>query len=295
MSSTLLKPEVLARFSTLELVARAVVDGVFTGLHRSPYFGFSQEFAEYRAYNEGDDLRFVDWNVFARTDRTYIKRYLGDTNTQLVIILDASASMAYQSGQVSKIDYAKYLAASLAYLAKRQHDAVGMMIFDEKVRHQLPPSSRPDALSRLLHLLEQTQAMESTEFAAAIEKTSQQISKRGLIALISDLYTEVDSLFEKIRPLISKGQDCVLFHLLDPAEYKPEIDTMSALQDMETGNIINVTPEYFSRSYRQKLDNHISELQSAAARENADYVAINTNEPLEQALHRYLLFRQRRR
>ena len=143
--------------SNLDLVARAAVHGFLNGLHRSPTFGFSQEFAEYRAYSEGDDPRFVDWNVYARTERTYIKRYLGETNTHLVILLDASASMAYTSGGVSKLQYAKFLAATLAYLAARQHDAVGLIIFDEQVRDHRPPSSRIGRLQTVLHAIDRAQ------------------------------------------------------------------------------------------------------------------------------------------
>ena len=168
-SQRLIDPRVLSRLSNLELLARTVVEGMMTGLHRSPHFGFSQEFAEYRAYNEGDDLRFVDWNVYARNDRMYIKRYRGDTNTTLTLLLDASASMAFggnsgdaDSGGISKFDYARYLCAALAYLASRQHDGAGLVVFDESVRDQLPASTRPDALQRLLANLESQQARSDT-------------------------------------------------------------------------------------------------------------------------------------
>jgi len=165
----LLDPAVLARFSTLELLARTVAEGVMMGLHRSPNFGFSQEFAEYRAYNEGDDLRFVDWSVYARTDRTYIKRYKGDTNTTLMLAIDASASMSFSSGEVSKLEYARYLAATLAWLARRQQDAIGALFFADEVKELLPPSSRPDTLMRLLGSLQRMQAASGTDLNVALD------------------------------------------------------------------------------------------------------------------------------
>ena len=154
----LLRPETLASLSNLDLVARAVVNGFLTGMHRSPFFGFSQEFAEYRAYAEGDDPRFVDWNVYARTDRTYIKRYIGETNTRLEILLDASASMGFGSGKVTKLAYAKFLAATLAYLAARQHDAVGLIVFDDAIREHRPSSARSGRLSGVLHAIDRAAA-----------------------------------------------------------------------------------------------------------------------------------------
>src|SRR5687767_5503278 len=150
----LLKPETLAGLANLDLVARAVVNGFLTGMHRSPFFGFSQEFAEYRAYSEGDDPRFVDWNVYARTDRTYIRRYEGETNTRLMILLDASASMGFSSHAVGKLQYAKFIAASLAYLAARQHDPVGLLVFDEKVRQYRPANSRAGSMLGMIHAID---------------------------------------------------------------------------------------------------------------------------------------------
>ena len=160
----LLQPEVLSRLKSLDLVARSVVEGFLIGLHRSPRFGFSQEFAEYRAYNEGDDPRFIDWNVYARSDRMYIKRFLGETNSHLMLLLDASASMGFGGPPVTKLRYGQYLAASLAYLASRQHDAVGCMIFDEEVRDFRPPSSRAGKLQSVLHCIDAAEPRTGTKF-----------------------------------------------------------------------------------------------------------------------------------
>jgi len=186
-ANRLLKPEVLARLGRLDLVARTVVDGVTTGLHRSPHFGFSQEFAEYRAYNEGDDLRYVDWNVYARTERTYIKRFQGETNTAINLLLDTSASMGFGE-PVSKLEQAIFLVASLAYVTRKQHDALGLAVFDESVRHFQAASARPDSLPRALSLLENTKAGQGTDILNALESLQASITRRGLLVVVSDLY-----------------------------------------------------------------------------------------------------------
>ena len=220
---TLLDPTLLSRLSNLELVARTVVDGFLTGLHRSPLFGFSLEFAEYRPYVQGDDPRFIDWNVFSRTERTYIKRYLGETNTHLVILFDASASMGFGSRGVTKIQYARFLASALAYLSIRQHDAAGLIIFDNKVRSFRPPSTRPGHLLALLHLLEQAEPATTTNIELPFEHFQQHLTHRGLVAVISDFYADPERVLKAVRPLAYHGQDMVFFHILDPAEIAAEL------------------------------------------------------------------------
>src|SRR5882672_7255423 len=181
----LLKPETLAGLANLDLLARAVVEGFLTGMHRSPFFGFSQEFAEYKMYAEGDDPRFVDWNVYARTERTYIKRYIGETNTRLEILLDASASMGFGSGKVTKLMYGKFLAATLAYLAARQHDAVGLIVFDDEIREHRPASSRSGRLSGVLHAIDRATPSKGTNMKAPFERFREVEKGRGLVAVIS--------------------------------------------------------------------------------------------------------------
>jgi len=290
----LLKPHVLAGLSNLELVARAVVNGFLTGMHRSPFFGFSQEFAEYRAYAEGDDPRFVDWNVFARTDRTYIKRYIGETNTRLVILLDASASMGFGSGAVTKLQYAKFLAATLAYLAARQHDAVGLIVFDEDVVAHKRPSSRPGHLQGVLHAIDRAEPGTGTDLVRPIERFREFEKGRGLVAVISDFYCEPEALLAGVRPLAYQGQDVVLFQLLDPEELKPELRESALLEDMESGDAIEVSPSFMRARYREKIDAHISDLKRQATGAGADHVLVDITHPLDEALRSYLLFRQRR-
>ncbi len=290
----LLEPQVLAGLSNLDLVARAVVEGFLTGMHRSPFFGFSQEFREYKAYAEGDDPRFVDWNVYARTERTYIKKFLGETNTRLVILLDASASMGFGSGAVTKLQYAKFLAATLAYLAARQHDAVGLVVFDEDVRDHKRPSSRPGHLQGVLHAIDRAQPGTGTDLERPIERFREFERGRGLVAVISDFYCDPETLLKGVQPLAYQGQDVVLFQLLDPEELKPELRESALLEDMESGDAIEVSPSFMRARYREKIDAHISDLKRQAIGAGADHVLVDITHPLDEALRGYLLFRQRR-
>jgi uncharacterized protein (DUF58 family) len=292
----LLDPAVLSSLSNLELVARTVVDGVMVGLHRSPRFGFSQEFAEYKPYTEGDDPRHIDWNVYARSERTYIKRFRGETNSPLMILLDSSASMGYQSEQsaVSKMQYATYLAASLAYMASKQNDAVGLMVFDEQVRDYRPPSSRPGQLQAILHCLDKVVAERGT----VLEEPTTQIGalgiKKGMVAVISDFYCDHESLLQSVRPLAFQGQDIMMFQIMDPAEIKPETKQPGLLKDAETGQLVEVSREYMQKQYPIKMQQHIASLENAAVAVRADHVLMQTTESLNQGLNGYLRFRTRR-
>jgi uncharacterized protein (DUF58 family) len=291
----LLDPRVLAGLANLELVARAVVEGFLIGLHRSPVFGFSQEFAEYRAYTEGDDPRFVDWNVYARTDRAYIKRFLGETNSHLVILLDASASMGYGTKDLNKLQYGKYLAASLAYLASRQHDAVGVMIFDEQVRAYRAPSSRSGKLLGVIHTIDAARPASGTDLNAPFRRFREHIHRRGLVAVISDFYCDAAALLEGVRPLAFQGQDVILLQLLDRGELRPEISASVLLEDVESGQAVEVSPQFMQRDYPGRIDAHVRALREAAAGIGADHVLVNTSDPLDQALRNYLVFRGKRR
>lgn len=290
----LLRPETLAGLANLDLVARAVVTGFLTGMHRSPFFGFSQEFAEYRAYAEGDDPRFVDWNVYARTDRTYIKRYIGETNTRLVVLLDASASMGFGSGKVTKLQYGKFLAATLAYLAARQHDAVGLIVFDDQIREHRPASTRAGRLSAVLHAIDRAEPGTGTDMKKPFERFHEVERGRGLVAVISDFYTDPEALLKSVQPLAYQGQDVILFQVLDPQELKPVLKESALLEDMETGQSMEVSPIYMSSLYRERLGAHIDALHKSALRIGADHRLVDITEPLDSVLRSYLLFRQRR-
>lgn len=292
-ATRLLDPNVLARLGTLELVARTVVDGLITGLHRSPHFGFSQEFAEYRAYNEGDDLRFVDWNVYARTDRTYVKRFRGETNTAVMLLFDCSASMNFGE-PVSKLDVARWLAASLAYLVRRQHDALGLAVFDETIRAVQPPSARPDSLIRTLVELERSEQGSGTDIVGAIDVLARQLRRRGLVLLVSDLYADVEALARALEPLAHAGHELAVFHVLDRQELEPDVDTVSRLRDIETDETVIVDPRFLADGYRRRFEEHLEALQRACRRLGADYIRVLSDEPLDRALLDYLNFRARR-
>ena len=292
-ASRFLKPELLARLGTLELVARTVVDGVLTGLHRSPDFGFSQEFAEYRAYNEGDDLRFVDWNVYARADRMYIKRFQGETNTAVTLLLDVSASMGF-GDPISKHQQARFLVAALAYLTRRQHDALGVALFDDEIREYSQPSARPDSLSKVLGLLEQAHVGQSTDVVDVLADLQSTLSKRGLLVLVSDLYTEPERLLTSLQSLVHAGNDVAVFHILDDQELKPDVKRISALKSLESGKSVIVDPEYLRTDYQQRIQAHCDALEQNSAKAGADYVRLTTSESLDNALVSYLQFRERR-
>lgn len=288
-----LDPTVLASISGLDLVAKTVVDGFIAGLHRSPDFGFSQEFAEYRMYVPGDDLRHVDWNVFARTERAFLKRYHGETNTQMTLILDASIGMSY-GRTIRKFDYARFLAASLAYLASQQRDATGLLIFDEDVTQYTHASSRQGQLMRVLHSLNQAEPGGRTNFHKPFTHVQEYLKRRGLYVVISDFYGDPEETIRHIAPLRGRGSEVVLFHILDPDEWAPQFKGPVILIDMETGEEMEVTPEYAAQEYPAKRDAHIAALQSYAQKSGIDYQLLRTDQPLDAALRAYLAIRQGR-
>jgi uncharacterized protein (DUF58 family) len=290
-----LDPSVLASISSLDLVAKTVVDGFVAGLHRSPDFGFSQEFAEYRAYAPGDDLRHVDWNVFARTERAYLKRYRGETNTLLTVLLDASNSMKFTSHGVSKMDYARYLAASLFYLAnKSQRDAAGLIVFDDELRSYIRPSSRQGQLHRLLSGLEHAEPHARTDYAKPLIHFQNLLRRRGMVVVISDFYESPDVIVKTIEPLRFHGNEVILFHILDPREIRPQLGAPSILIDLETEESLEVTPDYAHNDYVQKMDAHITALRNRARGSGLDYRLLVTDKPLDEALREYLTIRQGR-
>jgi uncharacterized protein (DUF58 family) len=288
-----LDPAVLAGISSLDLLAKTVVDGFVAGLHRSPDFGFSQEFAEYRAYVPGDDLRHVDWNLFARTERCYLKRYRGETNSQLVILLDASNSMQYTSGPPKKMDYARFIAASLFYLAIRnQRDAAGLIVFDDEVREYVRPSTRVGQLARLFAGLEQAEPRARTDFGKPLQHFQQLLHRRGIAIVISDFYEEPEKIVHAVEPLRFHGNDVVLFHILDPEEIRPVLKGPALLVDLETDQEIEVIPEYTKTTYRAKMEAHIEQLRSRTRAAGMDYRLLVTDQPLDEALREYLTLRQ---
>jgi uncharacterized protein (DUF58 family) len=295
MLQRFLDPVVLASISSLDLVAKTVVDGFVAGLHRSPTFGFSQEFAEYRQYTEGDDLRHVDWNVFARSERIYIKRFRGETNSQLLLLIDASASMTYGSGKIRKLDYARFLAASLAYLSSQQRDATGLIIFDEEVKNYIPPSTRQGQLMRILHAIENAEGGTRTDFSKPFAHFQQFLHRRGIVVVMSDFYAPPEEVARVIEPLRYRGNEVVLLHILDPQELDPKFRDPVLLLDVEDNEAMEVSPEYARTEYKQKIDQHLQQLSEKASAAGLEYVFMNTSKPLDVALRNYLAIRQRRR
>jgi uncharacterized protein (DUF58 family) len=287
-------PAVLAGISGLDLVAQTVVEGFVAGLHRSPDFGFSQEFAEYRQYTPGDDLRHVDWNVFARTEKMYLKRYLGETNTELVVILDCSASMNFTSGTVSKFTYSKFLASALVYLANLQRDSAGLITFHEEVTNLVPPSGRQGQLMRLLHNIDIAETGTRTDYTRPLFQLQQFQKRRGITVLISDFLAPADVVIPAVAPLHYRGNEVILFHLLDPQEVKPKFSQPVLLIDMETNDSLEVSPEYARTEYQAKMSAHIASLRSESQKEGLDYCLIKTDQPLDAALREYFTMRQRR-
>jgi len=290
-----LDPNVLTAISGLELIAKTVVDGFVAGLHRSPDFGFSQEFAEYRAYTPGDDLRHVDWNVFARTERTYLKRYRGETNSLLTVLLDASQSMEYASHGVSKLDYARYIAASLFYLAiHNQRDAAGLIVFDDEVRNYIRPSTRQAQLARLMNGLEQAEPHARTDFSKPMSHFQEFLKRRGLVVIVSDFFESPERIVRTIEPLRFHGNEVILFHVLDPQEIAPSFADAAVLVDLETSQHMEVTPDYARREYRGKMNAHLADLRSRSRGAGLDYFLLSTERPLDAALREYLNIRHKK-
>ncbi|NOT61333.1 MAG: DUF58 domain-containing protein [Acidobacteria bacterium] len=288
-----LAPEVLARINSLELLARTVVEGFIAGLHRSPFTGFSTEFAEYRQYMPGDDLRYLDWKLLGRTDRYYIKKYRADTNSQLHVVLDASASMRYASGAVSKLQYAQFLGASLAYLINRQQDAVGLIAFDEKVHTHVPALARTGHMRTVFGRMEQIQPGNETALSAVLHEVAERITRRGMIVLISDLYDEPEPLIKALQHLRFKGNDVIVFQVLDKNELEFDFTEPVLLEDAETTEQLHVLPDVLAEGYRQKINEHVTRMKEGCAANKIDYELLTTDQPLDHALFAFLAKRAR--
>jgi uncharacterized protein (DUF58 family) len=293
--SRFLVPEVLARIGNLELLARTVVEGFLSGLHRSPYLGRSIDFAEHRGYMPGDDIRRIDWRLFARTDRFYLKEFEADSNTDLVSLLDVSRSMRFTSHSLTKLDYGRSLAACLAYLARKQRDRVGLITFDEDVVDFVPPSARH--LTVLLHTLDRLDGATSEgrrgELSRPLRKAAEACHRRSILVLISDLYEDPRAVLEAVAGLSHGRSDLIVFHLLDPAELRFPFDQPAGYEDMESGERIPVVPEEARTRYVQLVNEHIASLSHLLGENRIDYTQIDTSQPLDQALLGYLSRRAR--
>ncbi len=284
-------PKVLARIKDLSLMARWVVDGLINGLHRAPHFGASIDFAEHRGYVAGDDIRRVDWRLFARTDKFYIKQYEADTNSNFSVLLDVSRSMGFASQGISKLEYGSYLAACLAYLSHRQRDRVGIITFDEDVVTRVPPSAKH--FNVLLHTLDRARPQKPGRLLEVVNRLAEHFKRRSIVALISDLYENPADLVDALKPYRYLGNDLVVFHVLDPAEIDFPYKDASRFQDLESGEQVPVVPEVFAAQYRKMMQEHIQTLTTRFAESRIDYVQLNTSKPLDEALFTYLGNRER--
>jgi uncharacterized protein (DUF58 family) len=291
-----LNPAIIARLGTMELKARTVVEGFLSGLHRSPYKGFSVEFAEYRQYLPGDDLSTLDWKVFARTDRHYVKKFEEDTNVECHLLLDVSASMAYRgAAPMSKMEYGSVLAASLAFLMHRQRDATGLMAFDDKIAFRLPASARPGHLNSLLLGLERIQAGKRSDVGRPLHQLAEALLKRSLVVLISDLLDEPEPIIKGLQHLKFRGTDVIVFQLLDPNELTFPFKEPSRFRDVESAEELLADPAAVRTAYLRELAGLTLRYDRELRGAGIDYVQLDTSQPLDFALLTYLAARQRRK
>lgn len=290
-----LDPAVLARLGTLELRARAVVEGTLSGLHRSPYKGFSVEFAEYRQYMPGDDLSSIDWKVYARSDRYYVKKFEEETNLDCHLLLDLSASMGYGSRGLSKLEYASLLAASLAYLMHRQRDAVGLTTFDDDIVSMQTPSARPSHMQSLLVTLDRMVLGKRTDVSKPLHVLANGIAKRGMVVLISDLLDEPAHVLEGLRHFRFHGSDVVVFHVMDPAELTFPFERASRFRDLEDAEEIVAVPSVVRQAYLDAMNATHETYKRELGAAGIDYRLLDTSQPLEFALTAYLSTRGRKR
>lgn len=294
--SRFVDPRVLARISNLELLARTVVEGFVSGLHRSPHLGLSTDFAEHRPYLPGDDLRRLDWKLWGRTDRFYLKEFEADTNATVAVMLDASRSMWYGTGSLTKIDYGRYLAACLLWFSQHQRDRVGLLTWDQDIVDHVPPSTRH--LPNALHTLERMREPPARERAApAIEpvfrKVAELLRRRSIIIVVSDCYHPPETLLAACGHLRRRGSEVIVFHLLDPSELAFPFADAAAFEDLETGERIPIVPEKVQREYRDRMKAHTAAVRTHLARGGMDYTLLDTSRPLDLALFSYLSSRQR--
>ncbi len=284
--AALLDPALLARIGDLPLLARTVVDGFMAGMHRSRRVGLSLDFAEHRAYQPGDDIRRIDWRVYGRTDRHYVKEYEADTNSAVVFALDASGSMDFGSGSVTKFEYSRFLAASLAWLSQRQGDRIGLVTFAGDLLDVVPPSTRH--LQLLLHTLGRARATGEGRLSVVLERAARLLSRAGIVAVISDYYEDPESVQKSVGSLRGRGHDVIAFHIMDPAERDLPGDAPATFEDLESGERLPLRPEALREKYQAAVQEHRRELARRLALDRVDYVPLLTDQPLDFALHAYL-------
>ncbi|HBV66611.1 MAG TPA: DUF58 domain-containing protein [Rhodopirellula sp.] len=286
-----MRPEVTTRIRRLELKARRVVEGFLSGMHRSPYFGQSIEFLQHRQYTRGDEIRHIDWKVYARQDRLHIKQYEEETNLRLTLLVDRSASMAYGEGELNKFDYSASIAACLGYLALRQKDATGLYTFDTDVRGTIPAKSNQQQLPRILSMLDSVGADGRTDLTRVAKQVAQGIPRRGLVIIISDLLG-VDNLMEGLRVLRQRGHDVALFHVLHDDEMDFQFNGATRFEGLETEDFLNCNPRALREGYLEALEEFLNNTRRACGRLSIEYMQVRTSAPLDAVLAKFLATRQ---
>ncbi len=289
----MIDPVSLMKIKSMELRAKVIVEGFWKGIHRSPYHGFSVEFTEYRQYAVGDDPRYIDWRLYARSDRLYIKKFEDETNLRCHLLLDHSRSMGYGSGAYSKSQYAGTLAATLAYFLFTQGDAVGLATFDNQIRQYMSPRNRPGYLRRLMLTLETHPEGKVTDLGPPLQRIGEILTRRGLLVLISDLLTSIDRLEPDLSYLSAGGHDVVVFHVMDPAELKFDFSSPAIFRDIETGRDMYVDPADAQTSYKKMLEKHLIRAKSTCRKLGIDYHLFSTDRPFDLALLDFLNDRMR--
>ncbi len=292
VSKRFLHPEAIGRIARLDLRARQIVEGFLSGIHRSPYFGQSVEFLQHREYTPGDDLRHVDWKVWAKQDRYYVKQFEEDTNLRATLLVDVSGSMRYGSGALDKYEYGCTIAASLAYLLLRQQDSVGCVAFDQAIRTKVPQRTKRTHLNSIIQALSASDPREDTDMQAVLRGAIEAYPRRGLMILISDLLIERDGLFKGIKLLRQHGHDVIVFHVLDDEELDFSFSGPTRFEGLELPQHLACNPRALREGYLEALQVYLDEVRRGCAKDGADYVRLRTSQPLDAALAAFLANRQ---
>ena len=289
-----LDPEIVSKLKGMEMRARMVVEGFITGLHKSPYHGFSVEFAEHRQYMPGDSIRDIDWKVYAKSDRYFIKQYEEETNLKAYLLLDCSASMAYSSGdRITKLDYAGLVCGALSYMMLRQRDAVGLVTFDEKMRKYIPPRSKSGHMHILLNEIANQKPSETTNVGSTLHEMAERIKRRGLVVILSDLLDDAENIISGLKHFRYNRHEVIVFHILDPRERDFAFPREAVFKDMETGEEMTTLPYQIKKDFARQVQAFSDEIAKACRQSNIDYYPIDTSMPLDKALYAFLAKRER--
>lgn len=288
-----LDPTTVSKLAGMELKARLVVEGFIVGLHKSPYHGFSVEFAEHRQYMPGDDVRHIDWKVYGKSDRFYIKQFEEETNLRGYILLDASASMGYKSNGISKLEYGSYLAAALSYMMLRQQDAPGLLVYDQKIRSYIPPRGARSHINNILKELDRIEPSEKTDAAIAFHELADRVKRRGLIIVISDLFDDPEKMLNAFKHFRHRKHEVIVFQVLDPFERNFDYKAEARFRDMETGQLLLTNPHQIRKEYIERLTEFVEYFSRSCRDSQIDYHLLDTSVPFDMALFGYLAKRSR--